>query len=195
MSEKNLKLKLLIKSEYKKCAADVVYFTKKYVFIQNPVLGRTKFDLYPFQEQTLRDLQNHNKNIVLKARQMGISTLCAAYILWLIIFHKDKYCLIISKTQEAGKEVVTKIRFGNDNLPSWLRVPAVEDNRLSIRLSNGSQVKSVSSSKDAARGAAISFLMIDECVSGDSAVKIRSKKTGTVTTETVERIFNDSQFS
>lgn len=182
-------LKDVIKSEYRKCASDIVYFAKKYVYIQNPKTGRQKFELYPFQEETLKDFQTHNKNIILKARQMGISTLCATYILWLMVFHKDKFCLIISKTQDAAKEVITKIRFGNDNLPSWIRVPSVEDNRLSIRLANGSQVKSVSSSKDSARGSAISFLMIDECVSGESEIDVRHKSTGEISKIKIEDLF------
>lgn len=162
MSDNNISVKDAIRIEYKKCATDIIYFLKKYVYIQNPVKGRVKFELYPFQEETLRQFQGNDKNIVLKSRQMGISTLCSCYILWIMIFNSDKNCLIISKTQDAAKELVTKIRFGNDHLPSWLKVPATEDNRLSLRLKNGSQVKSVSSSKDSARGAACSVLIMDE---------------------------------
>lgn len=158
----NVNLRKVMEIEYKKCLLDATYFIKKYVLIQHPTKGRVEFKLYPYQEKTLKEFQNNDRNIVLKSRQMGISTLCAAYILWLMVFHTDKNCLIISKTQDAAKEVVTKVRFANDNLPSWLKVEATEDNRLSLRLKNGSQVKSVSSSKDSARSGAISLLIMDE---------------------------------
>lgn len=158
----NAAIREVIKNEYRKCSLSATYFIKKYVMIQHPTRGRILFKLFPYQEEALQQFQTNNKNIVLKSRQMGISTLCAAYILWLMIFHSDKNCLIISKTQDAAKEVVTKVRFANDNLPSWLRVESTEDNRLSLRLKNGSQVKSVSSSKDSARSGAISLLIMDE---------------------------------
>lgn len=136
---------------------------KKYVKIQHPVRGTVSFELYPFQENTLRDFVDNQLNIVLKSRQMGISTLTAAYSLWLMTFHNDKNILCISITQETAKEIVTKVRFANDNLPTWLKVPCVEDNRLSLRLKNGSQIKAVSSAGTAGRSSALSLLIIDEC--------------------------------
>jgi len=73
MSEKTLKE--IIKEEYKKCLIDPMYFMKKYVKIQHQTRGIIPFELYPFQEETLQDFIDHDRNIVLKSRQMGISTL------------------------------------------------------------------------------------------------------------------------
>ena len=160
MSQPNLKE--IIRAEYKKCIEDPIYFMKKYVKIQHPVRGTVSFELYPFQENTLRDFVDNSLNIVLKSRQMGISTLTAAYSLWLMTFHSDKNILCISITQETAKEIVTKVRFANDNLPAWLKVPCVEDNRLSLRLKNGSQIKAVSSAGTAGRSAALSLLIINK---------------------------------
>ena len=83
-------VKDLIKEEYKKCASDPVYFMRKYCVIQHPVKGKMLFDLYPFQEQCLYDFRDNDRNIILKSRQLGISTLSAGYILWLMVFHEDK---------------------------------------------------------------------------------------------------------
>ena len=88
MAEKTLKE--IIKEEYKKCLLDPIYFMKKYVKIQHPIRGTINFDLYPFQEETLQALVNNDFNVILKSRQMGISTLVAAYSLWLMVFHTDK---------------------------------------------------------------------------------------------------------
>jgi hypothetical protein len=49
-----------------------------------------------------------------------------------------------------------------ENLPSWLKVDAVENNKLSLRLSNGSKAQAKSSNADAARSEAVSLLIIDE---------------------------------
>ena len=170
MSQPNLRE--IIKIEYKKCIEDPIYFMKKYVKIQHPIRGTVGFELYPFQEEALQDFVDNQLNIVLKSRQMGISTLTAAYSLWLMTFHNDKNILCISITQETAKEIVTKVRFANDNLPSWLKVPCVEDNRLSLRLKNGSQIKAVSSAGTAGRSSALSLLIIDEAAFIDGVEEI-----------------------
>ena len=145
---------------------------KKYVKIQHPIRGTVAFALYPFQEDALQNFVDNQLNIVLKSRQMGISTLTAAYSLWLMTFHNDKNILCISITQETAKEIVTKVRFANDNLPVWLKIPCVEDNRLSLRLKNGSQIKAVSSASTAGRSSALSLLIVDECAFIDGVEEI-----------------------
>lgn len=155
-------LKQVVASEYIKCAKDPVYFMRKYCMIQHPVRGKIKFDLYPFQEDSLLQFKDHDYNIILKSRQLGISTLTAGYSLWSMIFNEDFNCLVIAIKQDTAKNLVTKVRVMHDFLPSWLRPGVVEDNKLSLRLKNGSQVKAVSSSPDAGRSEALSLLVIDE---------------------------------
>lgn len=172
MSENKINIRDVIREEYKRCLSDPIYFMKKYVKIQHPLRGTIPFDLYPFQEKALKDLVDFDYNIILKSRQMGITTLTSAYSLWLMIFHSDKNILCISIKQETSKEIVTRVRFANNNLPSWLKIPCIEDNRLSLRLKNGSQIKAVSSSGDAGRSSALSLLIIDEAAFIDSIEEI-----------------------
>ena len=87
-------LRQIIREEYLKCAADPAHFMKKYCNIQHPQRGRVLFNLYPFQEKTLRLFRDNPYSIVLKSRQLGISTLAAGYSLWLMLFHKDKNVLL-----------------------------------------------------------------------------------------------------
>ena len=68
-------IKERIKLEYKKCASDPVHFMKKYCKIQHPKHGTIPFKLFPFQEECIREFDENPKNIILKCRQMGISTL------------------------------------------------------------------------------------------------------------------------
>lgn len=165
-------IKDLVKVEYVKCLKDPIYFMKKYVKIQHPTRGTLPFLTYPFQDNALKDFVDHNQNIILKSRQMGITTLVAAYSLWLMTFHSDKEILCLSITQETSKAIVTKVRFGNDNLPSWLKVPAVEDNRLSLKLKNGSQIKAASSAGTSGRSSALSLLIVDEAAFIDGIEEI-----------------------
>jgi len=163
MSNKpQIEYKDIIKDEYKKCMESPVYFMKHFVKIQHPLRGTILFDLYPFQEETLKSFHDYKFNIILKSRQMGISTLVAVYSLWIMIFHKDKNILLISLKQDDAKEVITKVRFANENLPTWLKVRCQEDNRLSLKFANGSQIKAASTTKKSGVGHALSLLIIDE---------------------------------
>jgi len=155
-------LKQIIKEEYIKCAKDPAHFMRKYCHIQHPQRGRIIFNLYPFQGKVLNLWKENPYSVVLKSRQLGISTLAAGYSLWMMIFYKDRNILCLSKTQETARNMVTKVKFMYDNLPSWLKVPAEENNKLSLRLSNGSQIKAKSSNADSARSEAVSLLVIDE---------------------------------
>ena len=158
----NKDIKQIIKQEYLKCAQDPAHFMKKYCFIQHPQRGRVLFGLYPFQEKTLKLVQKNPYSIILKSRQLGISTLTAGYALWLMLFQKDKNVLCIATKQETARNMVTKVKFMFDNLPSWLKISAEENNKLSLRLSNGSQIKATSANSDAGRSEAVSLLIIDE---------------------------------
>ena len=101
-------------------------------------------------------------SITLKSRQLGISTLTAGYSLWLMLFHKDKNVLALATTQATARNLVEKVKFMYDNLPPWVKLKSTEYNKLSLRLVNGSRIKAVSSSSDAARSEAVSLLVIDE---------------------------------
>ena len=155
-------LKDIIKLEYQKCAQDPIYFMKKYCMIQHPVRGKIPFHLYPFQEKTLDQFNEHRYNIILKSRQTGISTLTAGFSLWKMLFNQDFNVLVIATKQEVAKNLVTKVRVMNQYLPSWLKQTTVEDNKLSLRYSNGSQIKATSAAGDAGRSEALSLLVFDE---------------------------------
>ena len=155
-------IKDIIKQEFVKCAQDPVYFMKKYYMIQHPQRGRIQFNLYQFQEKVLYQFQKNRYNICNKSRQLGISTLSSAYSLWLMLFNKDKNVLCIATKQETAKNMVTKVRFAYENLPSWLKIKTIEDNKLSLKLANGSQIKAVGATGDAGRSEAVSLLLLDE---------------------------------
>ena len=178
---KNTIKEALVK-EYIRCSQDPVYFMRKYCFIQHPQKGKIKFDLFPFQEDSLVDLKDNRFNIILKSRQMGISTLTAGYAVWNMIFREDFNVLVIAIKQDTAKNLITKVRVMHEFLPSWLKVGSEEDNRLSLRFKNGSQIKAVSSAPDAARSEALSLLVIDEAAFIDKVDEIWTSAQQTLAT-------------
>ena len=162
--------KELLKQEYIKCAQSPDYFCRKYVYIQHPMRGRILFSLYPFQEKVLQLFRDSQNIITLKSRQLGISTLAAAFALWLMIFHKDKNVLCLATTQATARNLVKKVIFAYEQLPKWLQVPYKSKNKLSMELRNGSKIEAKSSNSDAARSEAVSLLLVDECLIGSQLV-------------------------
>lgn len=154
-------IKEIIREEYLKCANDPIYFLKKFVYIQTSE-GRMLFNPYLFQEKLLFLLNKHDRTLILKSRQLGITTLTAAYALWLMTFKKDQSILALAPTQEKARNIVDKVRFAYTNLPSWIKVQAVEDNKLSLILANGSKIKAASGASESARGYTANVLVLDE---------------------------------
>jgi len=165
-------IKQVIKREYLKCVHDPVHFMRKYCTIQHPIRGKIKFDLYDFQEKSLSEFKENSYNIILKSRQLGISTLTAGYSLWLMLFNQDKNILVIAKDKDTAKNLVTKVRTMYHNLPSWLKTNVDEDNKLSFRFKNGSQIKAIAATSEAGRSEALSLLILDEAAFIDNVDKI-----------------------
>lgn len=182
MSDSTLNLKQLIRTEYVKCATDPVYFMKKYCLIQHPTKGKIPFKLFPYQEELTHDIQESDRIIILKSRQLGISTLSAGYSLWTMLFHTDKNILVVAIDQLTSKNLVTKVSVMFENLPSWLKMKTTERNKLSIRLSNGSQIKAVASSGTSGRSEALSLVIIDEAAFVDNAEELWASLQQTLST-------------
>jgi len=152
-----------IMAEVVRSGKDPVYFSNSYAKISHPMRGLIPFDMYGFQEDTMRDFKKHRFNVILKARQLGISTTVASYVCWLMLFHRNKDILVVATKLGTAANLVKKAKAIYKNLPAWLRIATIEiDNRNSFELSNGSQVKASSTSGDAGRSEALSLLVVDE---------------------------------
>ncbi len=161
--------------EILQCAKSPVHFINTYVYIQHPVQGRIKFDTYPFQDDVVRDLQKHRFNIVLKSRQLGLSTIAAAYAVWYAIFAKDKNIIVIATKLDTAQNFIKKVKIALKSLPPWLVMPTWEENKTAVTFSNGSQIVAIPTSDDAGRSEAISLLIVDECVTGDSLITVKNR--------------------
>ena len=82
--------------EILKSGKDPVYFINNYCRISHPMKGLISFKTYPYQDDLLREFNDYRFNIILKARQLGISTITAAYCVWMMLFHRDKAILVMA---------------------------------------------------------------------------------------------------
>lgn len=146
-----------------RCGKDPAYFFNSYVKIQHPTRGLLPFKTFPFQDDCVRDFIDNRFVVVVKGRQLGLSTLVAAYAVWLAIFQKDKNILIIATKLAVAQNFIKKTKTMLRNLPPWLVLPqVVADNKQFIEFSHGSSIKAIPTSEDAGRSESLSLLIVDE---------------------------------
>ena len=146
-----------------KCGKDPSYFFNNYLKIQHPVKGLIAFDTYDFQDECLEDFIDNRFNIVLKSRQLGMSTLVAAYSVWMAVFQREKNILIIATKLAVAQNFIVKCKTMIRSLPKWLMLPDITaNNKQMIQFSHGSQIKAIPTSEDAGRSEALSLLIVDE---------------------------------
>lgn len=73
------------------------------------------------KEQELFDEAQHNRNVILKARQLGFTTLVCIKMLDLAIFEHKKCALIAHTLDDAKRLFREKIEFAYDRLPAQIR--------------------------------------------------------------------------
>jgi len=152
-----------IVKEILKCGKDAPYFINNYCRISHPMKGLIQFKTYPYQDDLLNDYNDFRFNVILKARQLGISTITAAYCVWFMLFHKEKNIVVLATKFSTAANLVKKVKSMMKNLPDWLKLAHIDvDNRTSFELSNGSIIKAVPTSEDAGRSEALSLLVVDE---------------------------------
>jgi hypothetical protein len=149
--------------EIVKCGTDPLYFLKRYCYISHPKKGLIKFDTYPFQDDCIRDFETHRHNIVLKSRQLGLSTICAGYCLWMALFQKERNIVVLATRLDVAKNFLRKVSTMYDSLPDWLVMPKEKGRTVkSIEFTNGSRITAVPTGDDAGRGEGITLLIVDE---------------------------------
>lgn len=152
-----------VKQEIKKCGKDPVYFLNNYAKISHPDKGLIPFRTYDFQTDLLNSFNDHRFNIILKARQLGISTITAGYVAWLMMFRREKNILVVATKFGTAANLVKKVKSLIKNMPEWIRIAEINiDNRTAFELTNGSQIKASTTSADAGRSEALSLLVVDE---------------------------------
>lgn len=141
------------------------YFCSNFWFIKHPEKGRTKFELRPAQLETVSVWLEERYSIVLKARQIGFSTLVSAYAFWLAFFWQDRFIVMLSRTERESVKLLAKAKYGYRFMPQWMkeRGPSqTTEHQLKMVFSNESSIESLPSSNDPARGESVYLVIVDE---------------------------------
>jgi len=99
-------------------------------------------------------------NVILKARQLGISTFICLLFLDRCLFNSNIAAGIICHTREDAEHLFKRIKFAYDSLPEELKTlrPATIDSARELRFNNGSFLRVGTSM----RGSTLQYLHISE---------------------------------
>ena len=142
------------------------YFCETYWKIKHPdpSRGRISFVLREAQVETARAWLDERYTIVLKARQIGFSTLAGAYTFWQGFGYTDRSILMLSRTEREAISLLDKAKYGWRALPDWLKVkgPVVQATQTILTFGHDSAIRSFPSNNQAARGESASLIILDE---------------------------------
>jgi len=154
------------------------YFIENFVKIEDRDAAElaVPFTLWPGQIKALDSFLNNKLNIVLKARQMGLSWLALALAVWRIV-HQPGYAVVaMSKREEDAKELTRRIGFILKYLPptmiqekkiagKWYG-PTWEATTLTVTIfhpkKEPSVFNSLTSAQDSGRSLTANLVILDE---------------------------------
>ncbi len=157
---------------------DCKYFIQKFVKIEDRDAAElaVPFTLWPGQIMALESFLNNKLNIVLKARQMGLSWLALALSVWRIV-HQPGYAVVaMSKREEDAKELTRRIGFILKYLPPTMirekktagkwNGPTWEATTLNVTIyhphKEPSIFNSLTSAQDSGRSLTANLVILDE---------------------------------
>ena len=124
----------------------------------------------------------HYSNVILKARQLGFSTLIAMLFLDVSVFNPNTRCGIVDATIDDAKKKLAKIKLAYDMLPEWIRewCPLRTATAFKIEWLNGSSIEVGTSH----RGGTLQYLHISELgkIAAKFPEKSREIRTGALNT-------------
>lgn len=114
-----------VKREFIKCSFSASYFINTYVQIYDATTATwIPFELWPEQESTLQTITDERLVIILKARQLGQTWLCLAYILHKMIFKPIQTALLFSRREDESIYLLRKrLKRMHGRLPEWMQSP------------------------------------------------------------------------
>jgi hypothetical protein len=142
-----------------------IAFCEENLHVKFPGKGRMPFTLRDAQRDVIWAWIKYRRNINLKARQIGFSTLVAAFCLWAAFGWPDREIVMLSKTERESVKLLGKTRYAMRSMPEWVRLrgPKLLD-KTSQRMTfdNDSVITSLPSNNDPARGDSLFLIILDE---------------------------------
>ena len=114
---------LLRDIEYERCRRDIVHYVRNHCVYEDKDAEELlqPFNMWDAQEEALLSIHDHRRNIIMKARQLGITWLVISYASWVLLLRSGRTVIGLSRTEEEAKELVRRLAVEFGNMPSLIR--------------------------------------------------------------------------
>lgn len=152
-----------------KAAASFEYFLS-YVKVLEPPPGggRIDFLMWPHLHEVVELLGTDRLLSILKARQVGLSWLLAAYALWVAQYQVGAVVLLLSQGQAEAGVFLKKCHYIWGELPKHLKVPLGTDSSIQMTFpQSNSKLTALPSTENAGRSETATLVIQDEAAFHD----------------------------
>ena len=152
--------------KYAKTMSNVIEFAKEHAYTFNPHKGVIEnVELFDYQKKMLKSFEKNKFTIVKQSRQVGIDTVVAIYIAYLLMKSNGKTILAVYESADVATRFIEKVRdiiirtkesYGIEN-----RKIFIINNKKELRLRNESRLMVTGGSPDGGRGCGIDLLFMN----------------------------------
>lgn len=151
-------VKTVDQMEAESCLSDPLWRLNNLYWIIDKAGNKSLFHFNWAQKKLYQDIWY--MNLILKARELGISTFVCLLFLDRCLFNSNLHAGIIAHTREDAEVMFRRVKFAYDSLPAELKAlrPATVDSARELIFSNGSSIRVGTSM----RGSTLQYLHISE---------------------------------
>lgn len=153
-------------ADFIRCEAEFAHFFEQHGVAEVRDVGLVPMHdvIWPFQRQFVRILQREPRVLVLKARQIGISTILMHFAYWLCRFGapNSQRILILSKSKDDAAHLLGMVPNINLEQPESIQVEPEAEGQHHFEFPNGNKIKCLAATEGGGRGFAATAVFLDE---------------------------------
>ncbi len=142
----------LYAKEIAACKGDFLFFCERYLRVINRDGELVPLRPKPAQLKLIEELEKSPWQIVLKARQLGSSTIIAAYYFWKSLLTPNERTLVLAHTRNAVKNIYRIYKTFYENLPAFLQFDTKSASANEIVFFHGGTIRIDTASSQNVRG-------------------------------------------
>ncbi len=182
----------LREAEWRRCRDDLRHWLETYWHIEwveadkHGVFRKRGWRPFKLRDYQVADLElikrgldgdpDHLRQVWLKARQVGQTTLVIACAFWDLFFNEDHAWLVAAQTEDDAKEtLLNRVKIPYTKLPDWMRdrgPQLLTQNSEEMRFDNGSVMEVTPATGAAGRGGSRHGMIFDETAFVDQAADL-----------------------
>jgi len=152
--------------ELRACSESFVHFCERWVYVQDKVTKRDElFNLFEGQRRVVPEMVAGRWLCLLKGRQLGLTWLCAAFVLWCLLFRTSFTCVVINQEKQYAQDFIWRVKFMYDRLPVWMRKQITKKDSTRLKMEAGGNqgdLRAVVGGEKGARSVTADLVIVDE---------------------------------